>query len=282
MLVKPYTPWPILLVEEGKEKNIILSDIHLGYELELVEAGISIPSQTERFKEMLLRVIEETKPDRLIILGDLKHTIPKISSKEWIDISSFLREFEKSVETLLIIPGNHDGKISYLSSPKTIISSSRGIIIGKKEKIGLFHGHTWPSPKLFEAKMWVIGHNHPTIQFRGAFGFKTSKSIWVKAPVEVEKLIYSFLKHRGITPEKNQTPKQLLAERYNVYAKCSELVIMPAFNDLLGGIPFNVKSKNELLGPVVRSDGVLLEKAEIFLLDGTYLGTLKELEKISW
>jgi len=57
---------------------------------------------------------------------------------------------------------------------------------------------------------------------------------------------------------------------------------MPAFNDLLGGIPFNVKSKNELLGPVVRSDGVLLEKAEIFLLDGTYLGTLKELEKISW
>ncbi|MGP3668098.1 MAG: metallophosphoesterase [Candidatus Bathyarchaeota archaeon] len=281
MLIKPYTPWPILLIEEGEEKNIILSDIHLGYELELVKSGINIPPQTERFKETLLKVIEEIKPYRLIILGDLKHVIPTISSKELVDVSSFLREFEKSVETILLIPGNHDGKISYLSSPKIAISSARGTTIGKKEKIGLFHGHTWPTPKLFEAKLWIMGHNHPTIQFKGAFGFKISKTVWIKAPIDVERLVSSFLRHRGITIEKNQLPSQLLAERYNVHAKCSELIIVPAFNDLLGGVPFNIKSKDELLGPVIRSNGVLLDKAEIFLLDGTYLGTIRELEKVS-
>ena len=35
--------------------------------------------------------------------------------------------------------------------------------------MGLLHGHSWPSSFVLDAKMMVVGHNHPTIRrFRDA------------------------------------------------------------------------------------------------------------------
>ncbi len=53
---------------------------------------------------------------------------------------------------------------------------------------------------------------------------------------------------------------------------------MPAFNRLLGGVPVNVKKmSNELLGPLLKNNFIDMNNAEIYLLDGTYLGKLKNL-----
>jgi len=281
LLIRPYIPWPALLIKNG-EKTVVIGDLHLGYEFELTESGINLPSQTGKIREKLISLLKKVKADRLIILGDFKHSIPKISLQEWKDIPDFLDEVEKNVSSILIVPGNHDGGLSSIVSPQNVkIVSRRGIIVGGKEKIGLFHGHTWPSPKLFEAKTWVIGHNHPTIQFKSFFGFKVSKPIWVKAPINKHKLIESFLKHRNVKVEGKKSLEKVLREKYGVKAECSNLIILPAFNELLGGLPFNVKKQDELLGPILRSRGVILEKAEVFLLDGTYLGFLKDLKNPS-
>ena len=57
-----------------------------------------------------------------------------------------------------------------------------------------------------------------------------------------------------------------------------EIIIMPAFNNLLGGTPINVKiTKDELLGPLLKNDFINMKMAEIYLLDGTYLGKLKNI-----
>ena len=74
-----------------------MADLHLGFEFELVEKGINLPSQTGRIKGRVLRLLEEVKPEKLIILGDLKHTIPKVSLQEWRDIPEFLEAVREAV-----------------------------------------------------------------------------------------------------------------------------------------------------------------------------------------
>ncbi len=52
---------------------------------------------------------------------------------------------------------------------------------------------------------------------------------------------------------------------------------MHAFNDLLTGSPFNKLSRQKLLGPFFNKEVVDLEGAASYLLDGIYLGTIKDL-----
>ena len=52
----------------------------------------------------------------------------------------------------------------------------------------------------------------------------------------------------------------------------SELMIMPMFNDLLGGLPVNSDSPKSLLGPLFRSNIIDVEEFDVYLLDGSYMG----------
>jgi len=277
-LLRPYIPWPAVLIE-NRDRILVISDLHLGFESELVKMGINLPSQTPKIEANLAKLIDETNPDRLIILGDLKHGIPVASLSEWLDLPRFFENITSKLPVELI-PGNHDGGISRFAKRDVIIRSSRGLLIEGKEKIGLFHGHMWPAPKLFEARYWIIGHTHPAIQFRGLFGFKTVKPIWVRAHMDSEKIARSFLKYRDIKVGRGSA-KRTLSKRFDVDVECSDMIIMPAFNDMLGGAALNAMTPNELFGPVLRSAVSDLDASEVFLLDGTFLGELRELKKFS-
>ncbi|MHC1586373.1 MAG: metallophosphoesterase [Candidatus Hecatellaceae archaeon] len=260
------------------ERSLIISDLHLGFEFELSEKGISLPSQTGRIKGRILRMLEEAKPESLIILGDFKHTIPKVSLQEWRDIPLFLEAVQSKVSKVKLVLGNHDGGIEVFAGRSLEIYPSRGIVVDAGgAKVGLFHGHAWPSPKLFEASHWVIGHNHPAIQFRGYFGFRTLRQAWIKAPVNLRALVADFLRYRGVKVEGK--PEKILEEKFNVKPQVKTLIILPAFNDLLGGLAFNATEQEEFIGPVARSRGVEIGEAEVFLTDGTFLGNLKDLRK---
>jgi hypothetical protein len=62
---------------------------------------------------------------------------------------------------------------------------------------------------------------------------------------------------------------------------------MPSFNDFLGGRPVNeTRPRKELgaealIGPVLRSETVDVDNSELYLLDGTYLGTLNQLRTLN-
>jgi metallophosphoesterase superfamily enzyme len=67
-----------------------------------------------------------------------------------------------------------------------------------------------------------------------------------------------------------------------VRPRVSQLFITPSFNEFLGGRPINErKGKNSkyvtYIGPVLRSGCINLNDAETYLLDGTFLGTVKQL-----
>ena len=103
-MIRLLTPWPAMLVE-GDERMLLASDFHLGIEYELAKMGINIPYQTERFLGELLGLVREHRPDRLLLLGDVKHGVPITSFQEQREQSKAqkreLRRLEREEEQLL-------------------------------------------------------------------------------------------------------------------------------------------------------------------------------------
>jgi putative SbcD/Mre11-related phosphoesterase len=95
----------------------------------------------------------------------------------------------------------------------------------------LLHGHT-KIPENQDFKRIIAGHNHPCVEFHDEI--KSSKeSAWIKARLK-----------SGV-----------------------EVIVMPAFNDLIYGTPIN--SGKKLLGPLFNQ--IDLKEADAYLLDGTQL-----------
>lgn len=246
--VSPVFDVPLLLVERDI-KVLVAADIHLGLEHELWLCGVSIPSQTEKLLGRLKGCLKEIKPDRLVLLGDTKHNVPKTSWQEKKDVPSFLESLSQEVEVDLV-PGNHDGGIADLAPPGTRVMPASGYLL---DGVGYFHGHTWPSTDLFNSDMLVAGHIHPAIRLRDPLGHFVTKPVWARAPLSA-KSVESQYKEKLPSPE---------------------VVIVPAFNHLCGGFPLNEPGEDER-GPILTLAEI--DSARIYLLDGTDLGSLGDIK----
>lgn len=282
--IKPVQPYPALLLQKNSDRTLVVADLHIGWERLLSQRGIHVPSQTPKIKNMMLRLIKECKPTRLIFLGDVKDAIAKVEMEEWRDIPDFFEAITEKVSDIQVILGNHDGNLEPLL-PETIkILPSTGTIIAD---VGLFHGHAWPAPELLGCRSLVTGHVHPTVAIRDPMGFRMTRQIWVKAPCDGEQLAKSLLNHLG-AKNNNNNLSSTLNSQFKVKLKVSQLFIMPSFNQFLGGRPINEKKRRgreegagTFIGPVLRSGSVNLNDAEIYLLDGTFLGTVDQLKALS-
>ena len=279
-MITPLFPHPAALLEAQKKRAVIIADLHIGWEMALVEKGIHVPTQTPRLLKKLLALIKDYQPQKLLILGDVKHTVAKAEMGEWQDIPDFFNELKKQVEEIIIIRGNHDGNLEPLLPETVKIQPATGITIGD---IGFFHGHQWPSPTMLGCKTLVMGHLHPIVAFHDPAGFRISRQVWIKADCNSRALTKVLLEKHGIKAEK--TPEEALKKHFKISARTMQLFVMPSFNDFLGGRPLNEKrldkAKIETLGPVLRSQAVNIEDAETYLLDGTFLGTLKQLKALN-
>jgi hypothetical protein len=57
-------------------------------------------------------------------------------------------------------------------------------------------------------------------------------------------------------------------------------MVMPAFGELIGGASVNRRIPEELLGPMFKAGAVALDDAEVYLLDGTFLGAVANLREL--
>jgi putative SbcD/Mre11-related phosphoesterase len=235
---------PLLLIE-NKLRVLVASDVHLGLEHELWLCGISIPSQTDRLLERLINCLNEIEPDRLVLLGDTKHNVPRTSWQEKKEVPHFLRSLSRIVQ-VDIVPGNHDGGLADLAPIGTSVMTSSGYVL---DGAGYFHGHTWPDPILFRSEMLVTGHIHPAIRLFDPLGHFQNKPVWAKV---------------SLVPD-------AIEDQYKQKLPNPEMIIVPAFNDLCGGFPLNEPDQDER-GPILTMAD--MNKAGIFLLDGTNLGSL--------
>jgi len=269
---------PAILIKEEQRKTLVIVDLHIGWEMALSEKGIHVPTQTSRLLKKLKELISAYKPEKLLILGDVKHTVATAELSEWQDIPDFFNELKREIKEILVIRGNHDGNLEPLLPENIKVLSATGIAIGD---VGFFHGHRWPSPVLLKCKTLVMGHVHPVVAFQDPAGFRITKQVWVKAKCNGIQLTKMLLQRHKIKIEKN--PEETLFKHYKIKPKTSNLFIMPSFNEFLGGKPLNKGESGEerIVGPILRSEAVDMENAEAYLLDGTYLGTLNQLKPLS-
>ena len=268
-MIRLLTPWPALLADIG-EKVLIVADLHIGLEYELSKAGVNIPYQTERIQGELLALCREHKPDRLVIAGDVKHGVPVTSFQEKRELPTLFEVLLTEVPRIDVTRGNHDGSIQELATKGVEIHGSKGIILGEDFKIAIFHGHAWPKPKALEANCLIAGHNHPTVVLRTPLGIRMTQRAWVKGVADPTKLAKAFLEQDDV--KYGGDPVAAFDDHYKTKIGEPEMILMPTFNDLLGGLPVNGEAPQSLLGPMLRRNAINMENFEVYLLDGSYLG----------
>jgi putative SbcD/Mre11-related phosphoesterase len=243
--MQPISNNPVLYIK--KDKILIIADLHIGIEKQLHELGVNAFSQTNIMKDKIISLCKKYNPNKIFLLGDIKHNIPSSTFQERKDVKDFLENLQLYGE-IHIIPGNHDGNIKKLSPKDIIIHPSDGFL---HKNIGLVHGHRWPSSDLMYCNNLIFGHTHPTIMLEDRLGYKKFESCWLKGEINQNKL----------------------NDRYP-NSKKIKFVVIPAFNPLCGGIAANVDG---LVGPI--SKIIDMDNTEVFLLDGSSLGRIKEFNK---
>jgi putative SbcD/Mre11-related phosphoesterase len=273
-----------MLLRKGRERALIVADLHVGWEVALADEGIHVPSQTFKMLDKLLKLIDYCSPTRILMLGDIKHTIARVELGEWKDIPELFETLTQRVKNVEIVLGNHDGNLEPLLPSSVKIFPSTGTTIAD---VGFFHGNAWPSPELLQCHSLVIGHVHPTVMFRDPLGFRITAQVWIKTEINQKRLAKAFLNNAGFKMKAGHDPFEVLRKNFKVRLKASELFIMPYFNDFLGGRPVNRKSSAkragsvEYLGPILRGGNVDIENAEVYLLDGAFLGTVNQLRTLT-
>ncbi|MGD0645119.1 MAG: metallophosphoesterase [Candidatus Bathyarchaeia archaeon] len=274
-------PYPAALIKTEKTKTLLIADPHIGWEIALQEKGIHVPSQTPKILKKLTSIITKFKPEQLVILGDVKYMVVSSELGEWHDVPYFFNKLQGYISDIAIVRGNHDANIEPLLPENVKLLPATGEVIGD---VGVFHGHKWPSPALLKCKTLVMGHLHPVVVFRDPAGFKITRQVWMKANCNGEALAKVLLQKHNVRVE--GTVAKTLQKHYKVRLKTSQIFIMPSFNDFLGGRPVNETRPRKdigseaLIGPVLRSESVDVDNSELYLLDGTYLGTLNQLRRL--
>ena len=273
-------PHPAALIKTAKTKTLVIADPHIGWEIALQEKGIHVPSQTPRLLKKLVALLLEHKPNTLLIIGDVKYTVVRTEPGEWHDIPDFFTELRDYVSDISIVRGNHDANLEPLLPENVQLLPATGTIVGD---IGLFHGHKWPSPTLLKCKTLIMGHVHPVVVFRDPSGFKITRQVWIKAGCNPEALAKVLLQKHGMKIK--GTIEEMMQKHYFIKLRAKQVFIMPSFNDFLGGRAINETKPGKegqatMIGPMLRSGTLDLDNADVYLLDGTYLGTLNQLRKI--
>lgn len=269
------------LMKTAKTRTLVIADPHLGWETALQAKGIHVPSQTSRLLKKLVLLLSKYKPDALLILGDIKYSVVKAELGEWHDVPEFFNELKQHVRSISIVRGNHDATLEPLLPENITVLPASGTIIGD---VGFFHGHKWLSPALLKCRTLVMGHLHPMVVFRDPAGFRITRQVWIKAHCNSGALAKLLLQKHGIKIE--GTPEATMKKHYKSKPQTKQMFVMPSFNDFLGGRPINEVPKRKrvdseaIIGPVLRSAAVDKVNAELYLLDGTYLGTLSHLRNL--
>ena len=268
-MIRLLTPHPALMVESG-ERVLLAADLHLGMEYELAKQGINIPYQWTRMLDELLALLEEHRPDRLILVGDVKHGVPATSFQEKREIPRFFDALLEAVDHVDVTRGNHDANIQMYLPEEVTLHSSKGVIIGDGFQVACLHGHAWPPPEIMAVDCVVMAHNHPTVMLNTPLGIRVTERAWVRGRCDPMSLAAAFLEQDNLKTEGD--PLEAFKENYLVEPDSPEIIIMPMFNDLLGGLPVNTESPKSLLGPLFRTDAVNMDDFDVYTLDGTYLG----------
>lgn len=138
-----------------EERTVVIADLHIGYESALEAEGIHIPRiQTKTVISSLSKLVDKYEPDRLVILGDLKHEFSRNLGQEMKDVRKVLDSVSDRVD-IVLVKGNHDNYV------ENIVSRIQVPVVNHYKAAGItfVHGHLPCSERPL-----VMGHEHPSIK----------------------------------------------------------------------------------------------------------------------
>jgi hypothetical protein len=229
---------PALMIEDDK-KSLVITDLHLGFEsnLSLNNVFLGKNKTVGEITKEIEQIIDKTKPDSLILLGDIKSGIKSITKTEWETVPVFFENITKLINTILI-PGNHDANIEKLIPNDITLASSKGIIV---DDILLTHGHTMPTENFSQVNTIVMGHIHPV--FFQEESLINGERVWISVKCQKQKI---FVSKSGEL----------------------ELIILPSFNKYF--YTTQKKFYKKSISPIIEKMDVI--QAKILTLDGTIIG----------
>jgi len=230
---------PALVLEDDK-KNLIITDLHIGFEHSFSSNKITVGknSSINEIISNVTKIIKKENPDTLILLGDIKSSIQSITKSEWRDVPYFFEEIKNSLEVILI-PGNHDANIDRLIPNYVTLISSKGMII---DDVLLTHGHTMPSENYSNVNNIIMGHIHPVYFDQNSL--LNGERIWISIKTDKSEIFSSTKGKINIT-------------------------IVPSFNPYFYATEKKYYKKS--ISPIVEKikDSIA---AKIVTLDGTIIG----------
>ncbi len=248
MVETKIVPFKPALILEGKNRSLVVTDLHIGFESILSSKNIFVGKNTilqETIKE-LESIIESSKVNSLILLGDIKSSIKSIAKSEWDEIPLFFKKMNNLVDTILV-PGNHDANIQKLVPNEITLISSTGLIV---ENTLLTHGHTLPTENFSQVDRIIMGHVHPV--FFQEESVLNGQQVWVSIKTEKQQI---FSSTSGVL----------------------DITIIPSFNKYFYAT--HKKKYKRSISPIIEKIKKV-HSAKIVTLDGTIIGDESMLNQV--
>ena len=235
------------VVNANGRNHMIIGDLHIGAERRLAHKGIHIYDAVDVMLGKVKALLKEYGADSLIILGDVKDSILYPAAPEAMCVKRFfdgLKDYD-----VVVTRGNHDPHLEEIVSVRVV---DELVING----FAFLHGHRWPTESAMRCAYIFAGHNHVAVSFVD--------------------------KNRGFYNQKawlvSELNRKAALEKYPNVNKEIKLVVMPAFNDLIIGMPVN-EVYDENLSPLFRNNIFDYNKGKIYSLRGEPAGTPGSLKK---
>lgn len=230
---------PALLLNDEK-RYLVIADLHIGFEsiLESNDIHVGKNSTVHEVVADVSRLVSDYDIDSLVLLGDVKAGIHRITRQEWDDVPMFFEKICRITEVMLV-PGNHDANIQRLLPDSVIQASPAGLVIGATL---LTHGHLMPSDNYLGVDRIVMGHIHPV--FFHPDSVLNGQRVWVSARINRDDI---FQSGRGTL----------------------DILIMPSYNRYFYATHRNQYRRST--SPIVRRIKSI-ESASIVTLDGSIIG----------
>jgi putative SbcD/Mre11-related phosphoesterase len=257
-----------MIVRFSETSVLLITDLHLGFEEDLEEQGVGIPPQHGGMLSRIGRLVDKHETSALYVIGDVKHTILTDVSYNWEVIPEFMESLADLTKTT-VIPGNHDGDLSAFLPRSVELVHHSGLVVGDElERIGVLHGHSWPSANLLDTKVIVIGHNHPVVR---RVRDVSSQPLGRNGRIRYGRTIPVVLKSKL---DRNCVRRELGILEVPENSQAT-LVTLPTFNEMFGGVAVN-SPRSTFYGPLFENGCASLEDSEAYSIEGIFLG------KVSW
>jgi Predicted ICC-like phosphoesterases len=237
---------PAVVVEDDGKRYLVVGDLHIGAERRFRQRGINIYKNEERMADKIKKIAKEFKAERIVLLGDIKESILYPDVQERKSIKDFFYRLEGM--EMEVLRGNHDAHLDEITGRKVSDEFMT-------KNFAFLHGNKWPTEEAMMRRTIISGHSHVAVETVDRNGARYIEKAWLIAGRGREKGGYKKIEAR-------------------------ELIVMPAFNELITGYPVGKKEngRKEGMNPLLGSGIFSYRNADIFGISGSYYGKVKSKE----